>query len=82
MCETLDPAGEPGAGNRHAGFGERLLETDNRVWIEALTFDESCQKQPPPLPKLHRASSRLNYPNSAMVLKELPQIYRIFRHLQ
>ena len=25
--ETHDPTGEPGAGNRHAGFGEQGLET-------------------------------------------------------
>ena len=27
VCETHDPTGEPGAGNRHAGFGEQGLET-------------------------------------------------------
>ena len=27
VCEAHDPTGEPGAGNRHAGFGERGLET-------------------------------------------------------
>ena len=27
VCEAHDPTGEPGAGNRHAGFGEQGLET-------------------------------------------------------
>ena len=27
VCERHDPTGEPGAGNRHAGFGERGAET-------------------------------------------------------
>ena len=27
MCEPHDSTGEPGAGNRHAGFGERGEET-------------------------------------------------------
>ena len=27
VYETHDPTGEPGAGNRHAGFGEQGLET-------------------------------------------------------
>ena len=30
VCEMHDPTGEPSAGNRHAGFGERGLET--RPW--------------------------------------------------
>ena len=30
VCEVHDPTGEPGAGNPHAGFGERGLET--RPW--------------------------------------------------
>ena len=30
VCEAHDPTGEPGAGNRHAGFGERGLETRQR----------------------------------------------------
>ena len=45
LCDYAD--GEPGAENRHAGFGERLLETDNRVWSEELIFNEICQKQLP-----------------------------------
>ena len=60
VCEAHDPAGEPGAGNRHAEFGERLLETENMVRSEALTIGESRQQQSPPSPKLNRASSRLN----------------------
>ena len=31
VCETLDPAGEPGAGNWHAGFGEQGVETWSMV---------------------------------------------------
>ena len=27
VCEAHDPTGEPGAGNRHAGYGEQGLET-------------------------------------------------------
>ena len=27
VYEVHDPTGEPGAGNRHAGFGEQGLET-------------------------------------------------------
>ena len=28
LCEAHDPTGEPGAGNRHAGFGEQGLENE------------------------------------------------------
>ena len=43
VCETHDPAEKPGAGNRHAGFGERLLETENMVRSEALAIGETRQ---------------------------------------
>ena len=60
VCEMHDSAGEPAAGKRHPGFGERLLETATLAWTEALANCDSRQQQFLPIaPKVHRASSRL-----------------------
>ncbi len=63
VCEMHDSAGEPGAGKRHAGFGERLLETETMAWTEALANGESHQQQFPP--------SRLRY--TALVADSTPK---------
>ena len=47
MGEVHDPAGEPGAENRHAGFGQRLIKTENLAWSEALAHSEKYQHRFP-----------------------------------
>ena len=47
VCERHDPTGEPGAGKRHAGFGERGAETWlSRKVSEAPTDGESRRTTP------------------------------------
>lgn len=48
VSEVHTPAGEPGAGNRHAGFGEQLLETGNMAWSEVLAHSAICQQTDSP----------------------------------
>ncbi len=62
VCEVHDPAGEPGAGNRHAGFGERLLEK-RRTWrgVRHWQMVKTASNSSPHCPKVNRASSRLNH---------------------
>ena len=87
VCEVHDPAGEPGAGNRHAGFGERLLETENMAWTQALANGENRQQQFPHCPKFNRASSRLNNSNVAKAVLQtglysvIQEIHKLNLHM-
>ena len=56
VCEPHDSTGEPGAGNRHAGFGERGEETCPR---ESACGPVAKAPDKPPAPYRQRASSRL-----------------------
>jgi len=56
VCESHDSTGEPGAGNRHAGFGERGEETRPRG--SGLRPDAKAPDEPP-TPYRLRASPRL-----------------------
>ena len=58
VCEPHDSTGEPGAGNRHAGFGERGEETYPR---ESACGPAAKAPDKPPTPYRRRASSRLYY---------------------
>ena len=58
VCEPHDSTGEPGAGNRHAGFGERGEETCPR---ESACGPVAKAPDKPPAPYRQRASSRLYY---------------------
>ena len=56
VCEPHDSTGEPGAGNRHAGFGERGEETCPR---KSACGPAAKAPDEPPMPYRLRASPRL-----------------------